>query len=191
MFKKDKQEKPVKTTGTMAAQDDGSDSPAGEGLVRPAQKLPVVIHAQYIKDLSFENPNAPQSLRPAKEGKPTMDINFSMDAQKTEALGPGVDNAYEVTLGVRATAKKDGGIAFIVEIEYGLVVSLEGVPEEKAHPLLLIEMPRYIFPFVRQMIANVTQQGGYAPLLLAPVDFRSFYRQRFGADAPAETESAA
>lgn len=190
-MKKDKQDKPVKTTGTMTAHDDAAGHPSGEGPVRPTQRLPLVIHAQYIKDLSFENPNAPVSLRPAKDGKPTMDISFSMDAQKTDALGPGAENPYEVTLGVRATAKKDGAIAFIVEVEYGLVVTLEGVSEERAHPLLLIEMPRYLFPFVRQVIANVTQQGGYAPLLLAPVDFRSFYRQRFGADTPPDAENAA
>jgi preprotein translocase subunit SecB len=161
---------------------DMSVSPSAEdnGEPRAAGRLPVVIHGQYIKDLSFENPNAPASLRPAKDGKPVMDINFSMDAHKIAM--PGLDNAYEVTLGVAATAKKDGNIAFILEVEYALTVSLEGVAEESVHPMLLIEMPRYMFPFVRQIVANVTQQGGFMPLMLAPVDFRNFYMQRYGAD---------
>ena len=181
MFKKDKKEK-----SQTESQAEGGGAAVQE-TSQLAQKLPIVIHAQYMKDLSFENPNAPASLRPAKDGKPVMDISFSMDAQKTDSLGPDVANAYEVTLGVRATAKKDGIIAFIIEIQYGLVATLEGVSEDKVHPMLLIEMPRYIFPFVRQMIANVTQQGGYVPLLLSPVDFRAFYMQRFGGAAPAET----
>ncbi len=167
----------------MAKMDQDKNSmPSGEdsGEPRTAGRLPVIIHGQYIKDLSFENPNAPASLRPAKDGKPVMDINFSMDAHKIAM--PGLDNAYEVTLGVAATAKKDGNIAFILEVEYALTVSVEAMEEEKIHPMLLIEMPRYMFPFVRQIVANVTQQGGFMPLMLAPVDFRNFYAQRYGAD---------
>jgi len=159
-------------------------SVVADDTAQPAQRLPVVIHAQYLKDLSFENPHAPHSLRPAKSGRPAVDISFSMDAQKTDSLGPDVDNAYEVTLGVRATAKKDDLLAYIVEIEYGLTATIENVPEDKIHPMLLIEMPRYIFPYVRQIISNVTQQGGFMPLQLAPVDFRDFYAQRFGTGAP-------
>ena len=190
MFGKDKKDKKEEKQPTASAgRAEGGDAAAQEAM-RPAQRLPVVIHAQYMKDLSFENPNAPRTLRPAKEIKPTMEINFSMDAQKTDSMAPEIENAYEISLGVRATAKKDGMIAFIVEVEYGLIVSLEGVPEDKVHPMLLIEMPRYIFPFVRQMIADVTQQGGYVPLMLAPVDFRAFYMQRFGGAAPAETGAA-
>ena len=189
MFGKDKKENP-EIKQAVAGHAEGGDAATQESL-RPAQKLPVVVHAQYLKDLSFENPNAPRTLRPAKESKPTMEINFSMDAQNTDSMGPEIENAYEVTLGVRAIAKKDGMVAFIVEIEYGLIVSLEGVPEDKVHPMLLIEMPRYIFPFVRQMIANVTQQGGYIPLMLAPVDFRAFYMQRFGAGDGGAAENAA
>lgn len=175
----------------MAKKDQEMNIPqTGEdnGEPRMAGRLPVLIHGQYIKDLSFENPNAPASLRPAKDGKPVMDINFSMDARKIAM--PGLDNAYEVTLGVAATAKKDGNIAFILEVEYALTVSVEAMEEEKIHPMLLIEMPRYMFPFVRQIVANVTQQGGFMPLMLAPVDFRSFYAQRYGADPQAAEKVA-
>lgn len=146
---------------------------------KPVDRVPVMIHAQYIKDLSFENPNAPQSLWPGKK-KPIMDVNFNMDAKKIDDF-QGYKNSYEVVLGVQATAKREEGIAFIVEIEFGMTVSLDDIPPEQVRPMLLIEMPRYAFPFVRQIVANVTQQAGFMPLLLTPVDFKGFYVQRYGA----------
>jgi preprotein translocase subunit SecB len=140
-------------------------------------RLPIMIHAQYIKDLSIENPNAPQSFK-VGVGRPTLDVNFTMDAQKIKDEGPG--NLFEVTLGIEATARKDDQVAFIIELQYAVLVSLNNVPEDQAHPLLLIEMPRYAFPFARQIIADATQQAGFTPLLLTPVDFREFYLQRYG-----------
>jgi len=155
------------------------DIAAEQQSTKPVDRVPVMIHAQYIKDLSFENPNAPQSLWPGKK-KPVMDVNFNMDAKKIEDF-QGHKNSYEVTLGVQATAKREEGIAFIVEIEFGMTVSLDDVPPEQVRPMLLIEMPRYAFPFVRQIVSNVTQQAGFMPLLLTPVDFKAFYVQRYGA----------
>lgn len=162
--------------------------PGAEGF-RPAARLPVMIHGQYVKDLSFENPRAPESLR-AKDGKPVMDINFSMDARKVDFEGQDV---YEVTLGVHVNAKRADKTAFIAEIEYAVICSVhEKMPEEQVHPLLLIEMPRYAFPFVRQILASLTQQAGFMPLLLAPVDFRAFYIQHYGQKAAEmEKETAA
>jgi len=141
-----------------------------------ANAMPVIIHAQYIKDLSFENPFAPDTLKPSAT-RPETDIGFSMDVRNIE-FGDS-DRTFEVTLGVSAKAVKDGRVIFLVEVQYALVVSLHNVAEDKMHPLLLMEMPRYAFPFVRQIIADLTQQAGYAPLLLSPVDFRSFYMQKF------------
>lgn len=143
-----------------------------------AQNMPVTIHAQYIKDMSFESPMPPTvAARTGPDKRPVMDIGFSMDARKLEDTE--FANAYEVTLGVRATAKAGDQTVFICEIAYGTMVTLEGVPEDDVHPLLLIEMPRHAFPFVRQIVASVTQQAGYMPLMLAPVDFRALYMQRF------------
>jgi preprotein translocase subunit SecB len=142
--------------------------------------MPVVIHAQYIKDLSFENPNAPDTLRPSPSA-PQLDIAFSIDARRIP-FGDS-QSTYEMILGVQAAAKREGKPAFIIELAYAMVVSLNGVPEEHAHPLLLIDMPRYAFPYVRQIISNVTQQGGFVPLQLAPVDFRALYLERFAEGA--------
>lgn len=140
---------------------------------------PVTIMAQYVKDLSFENPHAPATLRQSDE-RPSMDANFSMDAKKVEWEGD--DSVYEVTLGIRTEAQRGSQTAFICEIEYCVLVSLKNVPEDQHHPMLLIEMPRYAFPFVRMIISNLTQQAGYMPLLLSPVDFRALYMQRFAAE---------
>jgi len=164
---------------------------APEGQIA-AQDMPVTIHAQYVRDLSFENPNAPESLRPSSKN-PEMDINIGMDARKLEDKD--VKNLFEVVLNVRAAAIRADEPAFIAELQYGVTVSIgEEVPEDNHHPLLLIEIPRMAFPFVRQIISDVTIQGGYPPLLLNPVDFQALYMQRFGdeiAAAQKEAQSAA
>ena len=148
-----------------------------------AGNMPVNIMAQYIKDLSFENPHAPDTL--ASTERPVMDANFSMDARLVPMDGR--EHVYEVVLGLQTAAKKGDKTAFMCEIQYGILVDMSQVPEDQRHPMLLIEMPRFAFPFVRQIVSNLTQQAGYAPLLLAPADFRSFYMQRFGMGAPEET----
>jgi len=140
-----------------------------------AEQLPLQVHAQYIRDVSFENPSAPQSLRGGQDA-PKMDISFNMDArnledEKAEAL-------YEVALKVTANATRGEQTVFIAEVEYGAVVELSQVPEDKHHPLLLIEVPRMLFPFVRQIMSDLTQDGGYPPLRLNPVDFTQIYMQR-------------
>lgn len=143
-----------------------------------ATDMPVTIHAQYVRDLSFENPSAPEALR-AGQTPPEMDINIGMDARKIE--DDGIKNLYEVVLNVRAVANRGNDPVFIAELQYGVTVSIgDDVPEDNHHPLLLIEMPRMAFPFVRQIISDVTVQGGYPPLLLNPVDFHALYMNRFG-----------
>lgn len=159
---------------TLAMTMPGPDMPENVGSV---DRLPVTIHAQYIKDLSFENPNAPMPLRKG-DGKPALDVDFMMDARKIEMEG--YEDAYEVSLRVSANAKKGDLTTFIVELEYGMMVTLQDVPEDKIHPLLLIEMPGYLFPYVRQIISELTQQAGYMPFLLTPVNFKALYRKRFG-----------
>jgi preprotein translocase subunit SecB len=142
--------------------------------------VPVMIHAQYIKDLSFENPLAPESLRAGKS-QPEMDIDIQMESNPV--TDEKLKNLYEVVLKLSATAKRDGEVAFIAEIAYGVTVSLGDLPEDQHHPFLLIEVPRQAFPFARQILGNITQQGGYAPLLLNPVDFQAMYMQRFAKKA--------
>jgi preprotein translocase subunit SecB len=162
----------------------GAAQPAATGPedAELAARMPVTIHAQYVRDLSFENPNAPASLH-AAAGQPAMDVSFSMDARRVEDKE--IPELYEVALAVQLNAKRGDKTAFICEIEYAVLCSLHDVPEEHVHPLLLIEMPRYAFPFVRQIVANTTQQAGFTSVMLAPVDFRAFYMQRYG-QPPAE-----
>ena len=159
-----------------------------EGQIE-AQDMPVTIHAQYVRDMSFENPNAPESLRPSAEA-PEMDINIGMDARKLE--DDNINNLFEVVLNVRAAALRKGDPVFIAELQYGATVSVgEEVPEENHHPLLLIEIPRMIFPFVRQIMSDLTVQGGYPPLLLNPVDFHALYMNRFGKEIERAQKEAA
>ena len=151
--------------------------------------MPIVIHAQYIKDLSFENPNTPESLRGAG-GAPEMDVNIGMDARKIASQEE--DNLYEVALNVRAEAKRQGESVFIAELQYAMTVSLNNVPQDQHHPLLLIEIPRMAFPYARQILSDLTTQGGYPPLLLNPVDFHALYLDRFKDEiAAAQNKQAA
>lgn len=145
-----------------------------------AADLPVTILTQYVRDISFENPNAPDSLRGGL-AQPELDVNVGMDARKLPDNE--IKNLYEVVLNARAEAKRGDKIVFIAEVQYGMVVNVgEVVPEENHHPLLLIEIPRLAFPFVRQILSDLTIQGGYPPLLLGLVDFHALYMQRFGAE---------
>ncbi len=168
--------------------------PFTDETVQSAQRLPMMIHAQYVKDVSFENPNAPFTLL-LSSGRPEIDVNFSMDARKMDmskmgAAGEGIDNLYEVVLSTTIRAEKQGKAAFIIEIEYGMSVSLNDIPEERHHSLLLIEMPKYMFPYVRQLVAELSGQGGYSPLMLTPVNFSKFYMDRFGKEAVPSEERA-
>ncbi|MFN3700801.1 MAG: protein-export chaperone SecB [Alphaproteobacteria bacterium] len=151
--------------------------------------MPIVIHAQYIKDLSFENPDSPQSLKGLKD-EPKMNINIGMDARKLPAELAGAENYYEVVLNVRAEAKTPEALLFIAELQYGMTVSLNDVPEDQHHPVLLIEIPRMAFPYARQILSDLTTQGGYPPLLLNPVDFHALYLDRFKEEIAAQQAAA-
>lgn len=144
-----------------------------------AGATPVTIHAQYIKDLSFENPNSPESLRGGQPA-PEMNINLGMDARKIESEQ--IQSLYEVVFNVQAVASRgeDKKPVFIAELQYGVTVSIhEKVPEENHHPILLIEIPRLAFPFARQILADITVQGGFPPLMLSPIDFQTLYAERY------------
>ena len=154
------------SSGGAAGAAPGSDAqPLGMG--------PIVVNMQYIKDLSFENPNAPQSMMPS-DTLPTVEVNVNVGARE---VGPG---GYEVTLSLNTTAKRAEAVAFIVEIAYVGLFTLSGIPEEHVQPVLMIECPRIMFPFVRAILADVTRDGGFAPLMLQPIDFVELYRRRVG-----------
>jgi preprotein translocase subunit SecB len=148
---------------------DQPSSPAN-GQTRPTA-LPINILAQYLKDLSFENPRAPQSL---VQGQPTPDISIQVDIETATQA----ETVYEVTLNLRVEAKSGPDIIFLAEVSYAALLSLPGLPVEHRRPVLLIEGPRLLFPFVRAIIADATRNGGYPPLLLNPIDFAELYRRR-------------
>jgi preprotein translocase subunit SecB len=139
----------------------------------------LIVNAQYVKDLSFENPRAPQSLiQPSAQ--PSVDINVDVKAQN---LGPEV---FEVLLTINVTARIEEQPIFLVELAYGTVVTVRNAPQEALAPLILIETPRIVFPFARAIIANATRDGGFPPLMINPIDFAELLRrQQEGAQAAA------
>lgn len=135
-----------------------------------SQPIAITINAQYVKDLSFENPNAPASLLPSQE-QPQLDVNIDVQTRS------GPEDSYEVTLHIKADAKIGGKQAFLIELAYAGVATLKNLPPEALQPVLLIEIPRLLFPFARNILADVTRDGGFAPLLLNPIDFADLYRR--------------
>ena len=129
------------------------------------------IMAQFVRDLSFENPKAPESLR--VEGKPNIDLGVEMAAQGRP------DGLFEVDLKLSIKATSEGAPVFHVELLYGGLFQLSGVAEADIEPLLLIECPRYLYPFAREIIAKATADGGfYPPFMMDPIDFAGIYAQR-------------
>ncbi len=139
--------------------------------------LPIIVNAQYIKDLSFENPNAPQSLAPTNV-QPQLDVHVDVQTR----TGP--EDSYEVTLHLKAEAKAGEMTAFVVELAYAGLFTLKGLPKEALQPVLLIEAPRILFPFARNIIADVTRDGGFAPLMINPIDFADMFRRHFATQNP-------
>ncbi|MBF0355435.1 MAG: protein-export chaperone SecB [Alphaproteobacteria bacterium] len=149
----------------------------------PAQgQPPVAIHAQYIRDLSFEVPGAPEIFRQSGEGQ---EIPIGIEVQTRHLEG----QSYEVVLHMRIEAKAQGNQMFILEIAYGAVCTIN-VPEQHLQPVLLVEVPRLLFPFVRSMVADLTRDGGFPPLLVTPIDFGELYRQRLAQMAQQAQEGA-
>lgn len=126
--------------------------------------------AQYIRDLSVENPNAPASMRGGKQ--PKIDINVAV------AVNPQDDGAHEVVLKLDAKAGTGKDMLFAVELAYAGIFRAENMTNEQTQVALMIEGPRLLFPFAREVLANATRQAGFPPLMLDPVDFLSLYRQR-------------
>ena len=128
------------------------------------------VLAQYIKDFSFENPNAPRSLAP-QQTQPQINIQINVGANNV------AENEYEVTLSIEGKAEQSGGLLFGFELVYAGVFRLLNIPQENLHPAVMIECPRLLFPFARSIIASAVRDGGFPPLLLDPVDFVGLYRQ--------------
>ncbi len=149
-----------------AGQSDSGQGDSGQEEARPQ----LSITAQYIKDLSFENPNAPQSLAPPHE-QPQIDIGVKVESKPLAPMN------YEVSLHFNVTAKQDSSTLFVVELDYGAVCALQNVPEENVEAVCMVECARLIFPFARRVIADATRDGGFPPMLIGPIDFATLYRQ--------------
>ena len=125
---------------------------------------------QYIRDLSFESPGAPGSIM-LGQGNPTFSVGINVGVRKQ------ADEVYAVEITLNAKADRDNAVLFVVELVYGGVYRIRNVPEQQLSQVLMIECPRLIFPFARQVLASVTQQGGFPPLMMEPVNFTQVYLQ--------------
>lgn len=158
------------------AEETGTDN--GEQFANGEDNQPQVgIISQYIKDLSFENPNSPAVYQ--WQGQPRIDVQFNIGSQQA------AEDVYEVALKVDISAEAEQGTAFKVDLMYAGLFGLRNVPEENLQPFLFAEAPRLLFPFARRIISDAIQDGGFPPLLLDPIDFGALYLQRL-AQAQAE-----
>lgn len=156
------------------------DGPAGNGEdTGPA----VGIISQYVKDLSVENPNAPQSYQ--WQDAPQLDVQFNIQANQIDA------EIHEIELKITMNAKAEAGTAYMIELAYCGLVGMRGLAPEQMHAFTYAEAPRILFPFARRIIADAVRDAGYPPVLLEPIDFNGLYLQQLAqAQATAEAEPA-
>lgn len=139
----------------------------GNGAEDPNNGPQAATLAQYIKDLSIENPNAPQVFQWADQ--PRVDVQFNINVDRVS------DDVHEVVIKLDVSAKSDSGVQFMIELAYAGLFGLRNFPEEALGPFLLIEAPRLLFPFARQIVSEATQNSGFPPLLLDGIDFGAAY----------------
>ncbi|OYW45746.1 MAG: protein-export chaperone SecB [Sphingomonadales bacterium 32-68-7] len=145
-----------------AATGNGADTQPIAGLV-----------SQYVKDLSVENPRAPESFQWTEQ--PQLDVQFNIGSKKLN------DEMSEVELKISAHAKTGTGTAYIVELAYCAVIGMRNLSDEQKHAFTYAEAPRILFPFARRIIADAVRDAGFAPLLLDPIDFNALYAQQLQA----------
>jgi len=141
------------------------------------------VLAQYTKDFSFENPNAPHSLQAGQQ--PSINIQINVNA------APLGETDIEVELKLEGKAESGDEVLFAFELVYAGVFRIRNIPQENVHPTVMIECPRLLFPFAREIIASAVRNGGYPPLMLDPVDFVGLYRQKMGEAAPQQPQAFA
>ena len=150
---------------------DTTAAPEGPADDNAAAQSGIRIMAQFIRDFSFESPHAPDSLR-SGTAQPAIDMGVEMNARGR------TDGLFEVDLKLSARATRDDQPVFHVEVVYGGLFHIGGVPEDELEPVLLIECPRFLFPFARRLIADITSEGGFPPFLIDPIDFGGVYAAR-------------
>ncbi len=150
----------------MADQDSINPTPEGNGDAAAEAPQATTI-AQYIKDFSAESPSSPQVFQ--WQGQPSLDVQFGINGNKV------ADDVHEIILKIELTARSDGGTHFIIDLSYAGLFGFRNIPEESLPPFLLVEAPRLLFPFARQIIAETVQNLGFPPVLLDPIDFATAY----------------
>ena len=146
-------------------------SPYNCGTARPGS---IQILAQFVKDLSFENPNASQTLV-GRTGSPQVTVNVDVRTQTID------ETTFEVVLTIKGEAKSGEMQAFVIELAYGGLVKLTDLPREQVAAALYVEVPRLLFPFARAVVAEATRNGGYPPLLVQPIDFVALFKRQIEA----------
>jgi len=153
----------------------------GDGAAAGQQPDPSMhVLAQYVKDLSFENPNAPSSLMMNEQ--PEINVQVNVNGRKQE----GEEDVFEVVLETDITAKLNDATVFAVELVYGGMFQIQNMPEDMLQPVVMIECPRILFPFARQVLADAIRDGGFPPLMLDPIDFAALYQQRLAEQPQAQ-----
>ena len=170
---KDKAE-PKKTNGDGPAKGSAQAEPEQGAQAKPSPQLTML--ALYVKDLSFESPSAPKSLQGPGQN-PQLRVNVNVN------VGPRGDDTYETALQLEAHASSDLGVIYNVELSYGGLFRLRGVPENSLQPVLFVDCATILFPFARRVLADAIRDGGFPPLLLDPIDFAKLYAHKF---TPAE-----
>ena len=155
---------------------DDNTGQAGEAAERDQQPQ-IAVLTQYVKDLSFENPQAPDSIAEGT-GKPHGDVSIQVKSRKLR------DDTYEILLEFSIEAKNNDTVVFIVELTYGGVFGVRGFDDDAMQLALWVECPRILFPFARRIIADAVRDGGFPPLMLGPIDFLGLYRQRGAVPLP-------
>ena len=165
----------------MMAEESNGAAPQAAGAVR------MQVLAQFVRDMSFENMVAQKGLS-GTEMQPDIQVGVSLDARKRP-----VEHQYDVIAKFKITSKNKANddTLFLMELEYGGVFLVEGVPDDQLHPFLLIECPRMLFPFVRRIISDVTHDGGFPPLNIDNVDFLALYRQEMARRAALQAQAPA
>jgi preprotein translocase subunit SecB len=167
--KRDKYDQPSKSNGDGPSKEPQA-APGTAASARAATQSQLTVLAQYIKDLSFENPGAPQSLQGPGQN-PQLKVGVNVHAQAR------ADEAYEVSLNLEVHAKSDSGVIYNVELVYGGLFHLRNIPQNLLQPVLFVDCPTILFPFMRRVLADVVRDGGFPPLMLDPVDFGRLYAQ--------------
>jgi preprotein translocase subunit SecB len=165
-----KDDQAKKTNGDGPTPQTSGEPALGAATPSAAAGAQLAVMAQYIKDLSFESPGAPQTLQGPGQN-PQLKVGVNVNAE------PRGEEAYEVALRIEAHAKSDAGVIYNVELLYGGLFRLHNIPENLLQPVLFVDCPTILFPFVRRVLGDVTRDGGFPPLMLDPIDFGRLYAQ--------------